>query len=66
MIELKFGIGGEMFSYEPQPDITAYEAAQLGKLILVSVHAFVPTEDRQEFILKHGLMRHFTPLETSK
>ena len=59
MIDLKFQIGDKYFSVEPQRDITAYESAQLMKLLLVSVHSLTPNNHRVDFINEHGLLRHF-------
>ncbi len=63
MIDLKFQIGDKFFSVEPQRDITAYESAQLFKLILVSVHSLTPNDQRVAFINQHGLLRHFKQVE---
>lgn len=63
MIDLKFQIGNKFFSVEPQRDITAYESAQLFKLILVSTHSLTPSDQRAAFINQHGLLRHFKEIE---
>ncbi len=63
MIDLKFQIGDKFFSVEPQHDITAYESAQLFKLILVSTHSLTQSHQRVAFINEHGLLRHFKEVE---
>lgn len=63
MITLRIEIGKKFFTYEPQRDITAYEAAQIFKLILVASHALVPNDQRVAFINEHGLLRHFKEVE---
>lgn len=59
MIAIKFMFGEKAYMYEPQPDITAYEAALLSNLILVSLNAFVDSGQRLDYINKFGLLRHF-------
>ena len=63
MIDPKFRmqrLDGAYYLYDPQPDITAFEAAQLIRLLLVASHAPVPAEMREAFISEYNLERHFT------
>ena len=63
MITLRIEIGKKFFTYEPQRDITAYEAAQLFKIVLVCSNAIVPTDQRVAAINQYGLLRHFKEVE---
>lgn len=49
-----------MYLYDPKPDITAFESAQLLRLLLVASHSLVPSKMRDEFIAEYNLERHFT------
>lgn len=61
MKDLKFKIqmDGKMYLFEPQPNITTFELAQLMKFLLVSIHSFVPNEMREQFVKEYNLQRHF-------
>jgi hypothetical protein len=66
MLDPKFKIQrkGGWYLYEPKPDITAYESAQLLRLLLVASHALVPEDMREAFISEYNLERHFTKENT--
>lgn len=66
MIDPKFRMQrkGGWYLYDPKPDITAYESAQLIRLLLVASHAPVPEAMREAFIAEYNLERHFTKEES--
>lgn len=66
MIDPKFKIqrNGGWYLYDPKPDVTAYESAQLLRLLLVASHAMVPSDMREAFIVEYNLERHFTKEES--
>ena len=56
---LKLLYKGVMCEYNPKEDITAYELARLHLLITVAVYSSVNEQDRDAYIDKHHLARHF-------
>ena len=57
--EYKLEINGRYMAYSPKEDITAFEAAQLFRLLIVAAHAPVTAEQRVEFLDTYNLWRHF-------
>lgn len=61
-LDINMVVLGKRCKYEPQPDITAYEAALLHKLLAVCISAITKTELRDNYIIAHGLERHWVPI----
>lgn len=59
-IALNIRINGIWHSYEPRPDVTAWEAAMLDKLFHVTVvTGYTDTLDIVSYIERNNLSRHF-------
>lgn len=56
---LKLMIKGAMRTYNPKEDITAYEAARIHLLITVAAWSPMNAVDRDEYIDRYNLERHF-------
>ena len=57
--EFKIEINNTFYAYMPKEDITAFQSAQLVRLMLVASHSFVPNEQRVQFLDKYNLWPHF-------
>lgn len=58
-MKLRITDKGEGYTFQPQPDITAFEVAQLLQWLIISTRAMVPGEDRNALFDRHNLWRHF-------
>ena len=57
--KLRMTIHDTIHTYMPREDITVYELAKLHQLITVSVVSPMKPEDRDAYIDRYGLQRHF-------
>jgi hypothetical protein len=57
--QLRMTINDVMHVYAPREDITVYELAKLHQLITVSVSSPMKPVDRDAYVEKYGLLRHF-------
>ncbi len=59
----KLEVNKKFLEYRPKEDITAFEAAQLFRLLMVASHSFVTNDQRVEFLDTYNLWRHFDEVE---
>jgi hypothetical protein len=53
--------GGKTYKFEPQKDMTGYEAALIAQMLATATMAWrhMVVHDYMEFLKKHNLTRHF-------
>ena len=60
---LRINVKGKWCTYNPKEDITAYEAARIHLLITVAAWSPMNAVDRDEYIDRYNLERHFDQYE---
>lgn len=61
--EFKIEINKRFYAYMPKEDITAFQSAQLLRLLLVATHSFVNNEQRVQFLDTYNLWPHFDEVQ---
>ena len=57
--KIQISIHGKLHTYMPKEDISVYELAKIHQLITVSVVSPIKPENRDAYIDRYGLLRHF-------